>query len=81
MPWNQIISMNIRPPRPIDPRNWARLPKANGRMRKRERRNIGSFTRLSMTANAASRTMPLAIMEMTNGLPHPEREVPYGSMP
>ena len=73
--------MNIRPPRPIDPRNEARLPKANGLMRKRERRNIGSFTRVSMTAKTASRKRPLVIMEMTKGFPQPEREVPYGSMP
>ena len=81
MPWNQIISMNIRPPRPIDPKNWARLPAANARMRNSERRNIGSVTLASMKRKASSSAAPPQSIHRTKGFPQPVRECPYGSMP
>ena len=76
MPWNQIISMNIRPPRPIEPRNWARLPKANARMRNRESRNIGSFTFISTKMKPTRHARPPAIIPSTKGFPQPLAEVP-----
>ena len=49
-----MISMNIRPPRAIAARKVDSVPKVKARMRNRGRRNIGSATRLSITAKAIS---------------------------
>ena len=65
------MSMNMRPPRPIPASSVERLPALKARMRNRASRNIGSATRFSMTAKAASRATPPARQLSTKGLVQP----------
>ena len=76
-----MISMNSRPPRAIAARKVDSVPKVKARMRNRARRNIGSATRLSMTAKAISEVTAPAISTSTRGLAHPVGAPPYGLMP
>ena len=76
IPWSQMMSMNISPPRAIEDRKFASTPNVYGRMRKRSRWNIGSFTRVSIRTNATRSTTPSARAESTNGLLHPIGESP-----
>ena len=71
MPCSQMISMNIRPPRPSADRNVETVPKVNARILNRLSRNIGWATRVSMSTKAASRAAPAARRAMTRGLPQP----------
>ena len=71
MPCSQMISMNIRPPRPSADRNVESVPKVKALMRKSGRRNIGKRTRVSITANASSSTIPPPSAPSTNGLVQP----------
>ncbi len=65
------MSMNMSPPRPMLASREDRLPAVNARILNRDRRNIGSATRCSMSAKAASRTTPPARQPSTNGLVQP----------
>ena len=71
MPWSQMISMNISPPRLSEARKLAVLPAAKARMRNRLRRNIGCSTRVSMTPKTTSRQRPPTMAASTLGLVHP----------
>ena len=55
IPCSQMISMNISPPRLSEARKLAALPAEKARMRKRERRNIGCFTRVSTMPKTTAR--------------------------
>jgi hypothetical protein len=66
-----MISMNMRPPRLSDARALATLPAEKARMRNNVSRNMGLATRVSTTANTASKTRPPMISVMTNGLVQP----------
>src|SRR6185295_4784342 len=52
MPCNQMISMNCRPPRPIEDISPARLPMPNEADRKSRMSTIGDSTFSSMKLNA-----------------------------
>ena len=52
MPCNQMISMNCRPPRPIEDISPARLPIPNEADRNSRMSTIGDSTRSSMKQNA-----------------------------
>jgi hypothetical protein len=54
MPCNQMITMNIRPPRPIEASSAAIMPKLKARLLNRLMWNIGSSTRVSMITNTTS---------------------------
>ncbi len=81
MPCNQMMIMNISPPRPIEPSSAATVPKVNPRMRNRLTRNIGSATRVSTTTNTASRAAPPMIASRTDGFVQPIEWPPYGWIP
>ena len=71
MPCNQMISMNMSPPRPIDARRVDTLPALKALILNSESRNIGSKTLLSMNANAVNNATPEASIDRTNGLVQP----------
>ena len=81
MPCNQMISMNIMPPRLRAARKLAQIPAVNGRIRKSSRRNIGVATRRSITAKANMVTRPTATQPSTRGLVQPMVWPLYGSIP
>ena len=81
MPCSQMISMNCRPPRPIEDISPARLPMPNEADRNSRMSTIGDSTRSSMKQNATSRSSPKTIEPSTNGLVQPVVESPYGWMP
>ena len=72
------MRMNWSPPRARDDRNPAMLPAVNIRIRNSSSRNIGSDTRPSTMANRTSNSAPPAISAITDGLPQPMLELPYG---
>jgi hypothetical protein len=76
MPCSQMISMNISPPRAIAERNVESVPNVNARIRNRGSRNIGSATRLSITAKTARHATPAPSRPSTRGLPQPVAELP-----
>ena len=71
MPCSQMISMNCRPPRPIEIMKLATLPATKARMRNNERLNIGSATRRSIMTNTTSSASPPMSSASTIGLVHP----------
>ena len=71
MPCSQMISMNIRPPRPSEASSVAIVPALNARMRNSERLNIGSSLRSSITTKAASSRRPPPISPSTSGFVQP----------
>ena len=71
MPCSQMISMNCMPPRATEASAAEMLPAAKARIRNRPRLNMGSATRVSITAKAASNAHPAASSAMTSGLPQP----------
>ncbi len=71
MPWSQMISMNIRPPRPMAARRLDRLPAVNARIRKSWSRNIGSGDRTSIRQNTTSSATPSDRAPRTVGLSQP----------
>ncbi len=81
MPCNQMMSMNMSPPRPTAARKLASTPAVKARMRNRGRRNMGSATRVSMMAKATSRPTPRPSSAITVGPVQPMVWVPCGSMP
>ena len=81
MPCNQMISMNCRPPRAIEPSRLAALPLLKAAIRNRLRGNIGSATRASIRQKAASTATPPIRPASTHGLVHPMVWPPYGWMP
>ena len=76
MPCSQMISMNMRPPRPTLDSRDDRLPAVKARILNRDRRNIGSGARRSMSAKAVSSATPPASEPSTNGLVQPIVEWP-----
>ena len=66
-----MISMNVKPPRLSEARKLAALPAEKARMRKRESRNIGCFTLVSMMPKATSTAIPPKISPSTFGLVQP----------
>ncbi len=76
MPCNQMMRMNIIPPRASEDRRLAMLPAVKGRIRKRRRRNIGWSTRVSIQANTTSTARPPKSAPSTLGLVHPIRWCP-----
>ena len=66
-----MISMNISPPRPMLARKEERLPAVKARIRNSASRNIGSATRRSISAKAASRATPPPRQLSTKGLVQP----------
>ncbi len=66
-----MISMNIKPPRLSEARKLAPLPAEKARMRKRERRNIGCFTRVSTIPKTMRTSTPPRISASTFGLVQP----------
>ena len=72
------MSIICTPPLPIEARKPAMFAAVNIRFLKRSSRNIGSETRLSTNGKGASRANPAASEPMTQGLPQPMDEVPYG---
>ena len=66
-----MISMNISPPRLSEARKLATLPAEKARMRKRDRRNIGCATLVSMIPKTTRMAMPPKISASTMGLVHP----------
>jgi hypothetical protein len=81
MPWSQMMSMNWRPPRPMEAISPAKLPAANTGERNSWRWNIGSGERSSMTQNATSSATPPNSPARTHGLVQPVLWLPYGWMP
>src|ERR1700712_5008647 len=81
MPCSQMISMNIRPPRPSDASSVAMLPAVKARMRNSPRLNIGSSWRSSMTTKSASSSRPTTISPTTCGFVQPIGGPPVGLEP
>ena len=81
MPCNQMISMNIRPPRATADRNVESVPNVKALMRKSGRRNMGSAVRRSISANAVSETTEATSRPSTRGLSQPVEWEPYGRIP
>ena len=73
--------MNISPPRPTDARKLEMLPALKARMRKSDRRNIGSGERRSTWVKTKSMATPPTSAPMTSGLSQPIVRPPYGWMP
>ena len=71
IPCSQMMSMNIRPPRPIADKNVARVPKVKALIFSSDSRNIGSATCVSMMMKATSKPTPAASIEITGVLVHP----------
>ncbi len=71
MPWSQMISMNMRPPRLSEARKLATLPAVKARIRNSVSRNMGWATRVSMTPKTTSKTTPPKISPITTGLVQP----------
>ena len=81
MPCNQMTSMNISPPRPTDARKLEMLPALKARIRKSERRNIGSGERRSTWVKMNSMATPPTSDDSTKGLSQPMVRPPYGWIP
>ena len=81
IPWSQMISMNIRPPREIAERKLDRTPNVKARMRKRPSWNIGALERNSTTAKTASNAPPARRQTSTTGEVQPIGWPPYGRIP
>ncbi len=71
IPWSQMISMNISPPRLSAARKLASTPLVKARILNSWSRNMGSATLVSMMQKATSRATPSARQPTTNGLVHP----------
>ena len=76
IPWSQITSMNISPPRLRAARKLAKTPDVKARILNSWSRNMGSATFVSMTQKATIRTTPIPMAPRTRGFPHPMLEVP-----
>ena len=76
MPCSQMISMNCRPPRPIEDISPARLPMPNDAERNSRMSTIGESTCSSMKQNATSDSRPKTIAPSTHGLVQPVVESP-----
>jgi hypothetical protein len=76
-----MISMNCRPPRPIDASRPARFAPANVAFLNRPMRNIGSSTFVSTMQNTISSTTPPMRPASTHGLAQPVEWCPYGWIP
>ena len=81
IPWSQMISMNISPPRLIPERRVDTLPAVNARIRNSDSRNIGSGTRFSINTNSPTSARPLASIKRTKGLLQPIDWPPCGWIP
>ena len=81
MPWSQMISMNMSPPRATAERNVESVPKVNARMRNSGSRNIGSGTRCSAIAKTVKLTAAPASRTTTRVLVQPVEWPPAGRMP
>ncbi len=81
IPCSQMMSMNMRPPRPTAARKLASTPAVKARIRNSGRRNMGSATRVSMTAKAMSNPTPAPSSHSTAGAVQPMVWLPCGSMP
>ena len=76
MPCSQMMSMNWRPPRPIEDISPARLPMPNEADRNSLMSTIGESMCSSMKQNATSDSSPKAIDPNTHGLVQPVVESP-----
>ena len=76
MPCSQMISMNIRPPRPSAPRKLAKTPAEKARILKSWSRNMGSSVCTSMTQKRIRKATPAASSASTVGLVQPMDEPP-----
>ena len=81
MPWSQMISMNISPPRATAERNVESVPNVNARMRNSGSRNIGSVTRCSAIAKTDEAHRRADQDASTRGLVQPVEWPPAGRMP
>ena len=71
MPCSQMMSMNIRPPRPSAPRKLAKTPAVKARILKSWSRNMGSSVCTSMKQNRIRKATPAPISASTTGLVQP----------
>ena len=70
MPWSQMTSMNIKPPRLSEARKLATLPALKARMRNRVSRNMGCATLVSTTPKTTRMPMPPKMAATTKGFVH-----------
>jgi hypothetical protein len=71
IPWSQMMSMNMSPPRLNAANKLAKTPALKARILKSCSRNIGSATLVSMMQNAIRRATPMMRAPRTFGLVHP----------
>ena len=71
IPWSQMMSMNISPPRPSAPRKLAKTPAEKARILKSWSRNIGSSLWSSIQQNTTRNATPIPSSPRTTGLVQP----------
>ena len=81
MPCNQMINMNIKPPRPTAERKVESVPNVNALILNSGSRNMGSSTLDSIRAKATRNATPSISSVMTLTLVQPMSWWPEGSIP
>ena len=76
MPCSQMMSMNMRPPRPSAPRKLAKTPAEKARILKSCSRNMGSSVWSSMKQKSTRKATPTPSSVSTVGLVQPMDEFP-----